>query len=89
MNIIPDGIRPPNGTHITPTSHPSVGGNAYSDDTRQAVLNMWLNGDDLYSPALNQLRQQKKFPCIKTCQNWIAQYTLLGHVHPKRATGNH
>ncbi len=49
---------------------------------------MWLNRHELNSPVLNQFCQQKKFPCIKTCQNRIAKYTSLGHTHPKRATGN-
>ncbi len=50
---------------------------------------MWLNGEDLRSPALDLLRQQKKFPSLETCKVWIRQFTTHGHIDPKRATGNH
>ena len=85
----PNNICPPDGTYITPHPHPSQGGNAYSSNTQQTVLNMWLNGEDLKSPTLDLLRQQKKFPSSETCKVWIRQFTTHGHIDPKRATGNH
>ena len=56
---------------------------------RQQVLQMWLNGDDLDAAWLVPLRHQKKFPCLKTCKNWITRYQREGHVRAKRKTGNH
>ncbi len=56
---------------------------------RQVVIAMWQNGDDLQSPMLNHLREMRLFPHIVTCRAWIQQYTQVGHVDPKKTTGNH
>jgi hypothetical protein len=55
---------------------------------RQHVIAMWQNGDDLDAAWLAPLRHQKKFPCLKTCKNWIRQFQREGHARPKRKTGN-
>ena len=38
---------------------------------------------------LEQLRQQRKFPHITTCNRWIRQYIDEGHTLCMRPTGNH
>ncbi len=40
------------------------------------------------SPVLEQLRQQRKFPHIITCNRWILQFVDEGHTHCKRLTRN-
>ncbi len=85
----PNNVCPPDGSHITPYPHPSQGGHAYRNDIQQTVLTMWLNREDLGSLALDLLYQQKKFPCVATCKNWICQFISHGHVNQKRETGNH
>ncbi|KAL3777486.1 hypothetical protein ACHAWO_007356 [Cyclotella atomus] len=86
----PGPDRPALGTRREATSHPSSGGSkGYSPEMREQVITMWLNGNDLDAAWLVPLRHQKKFPCLKTCKNWINQYQREGHVRPKRQTGNH
>ena len=38
---------------------------------------------------LEQLRLQRKFPCLATCDRWIIQFNEEGHTRCKRPTGNH
>ena len=86
------GVRLPLGTRVQPKKHPSRGGNAYSQDTRQQVLAMFQNGGfaALQTDAIEQLPIQKKFPSMSTCKLWINEiYQPYGHVLEKRATGNH
>lgn len=83
-------LRQPNGTHEEPPpSHPSNGGNPYSDDMRQMVLEMHLNGMDMEAQHLEDLRADYKFPALITCQRWINIFYETGDICPKRATGNH
>ena len=42
----------------------------------------------LDTPSINALRQDHKFPHMKTCKRWIQLFTTQGHVLPKRHTGN-
>jgi hypothetical protein len=82
-------LRPPNGTRQTPPSfHPSLGGNAYDDPTRQMVLEMHLKGQDLDTPDIEELRREWKFPARITCNRWIDLFYETGDICPKRATGN-
>ncbi len=67
-------VRPPNGTRTRVVPHPSQGGNAYAPEFRDQVIYIWQNGDDLRSPMLEQLRQQRKFPHIVTSNKWIRQF---------------
>lgn len=83
------------GSLVTPSPHPSRGGNPYPDAIRQQVLTMHLNGEDLSDRKSNPnanwlfpLREAKTFPCAKTCKKWIDQYESEGHVNPKAPTGN-
>ena len=47
-------IRRPNGTRQDPPpSHPSRGGNPYSDEMRRMVLQMHFNGVNLQNPLPN------------------------------------
>jgi hypothetical protein len=81
-------VRPPIGTRTGVVPHPSQGGNAYSPEFCDQVISIWKNGGDLRSPMLEQLRQQRKFPHIVTCINWIPQFIDEGHTRCKRLTGN-
>ena len=81
-------VRPPNETRTGVVPHPSQGGNAYSPEFCDQVISIWKNGGDLRSPMLEQLRQQRKFPHIVTCINWIPQFIDEGHTRCKRLTGN-
>ena len=83
--------RPPNGMREDPPpSHPSRGGNPYSNDTRQLVLQLHFNGTNLRHPPADiaALRLNHKFPCYSTCSSWIQTYHVTGDVCPLRATGN-
>ena len=82
-------LRPPAGTRQAPPPvHPSNGGNPYSDDMRQLVLEMHLKGQSLDTPELNELREGWKFPALITCQRWINSFYETGDICPKVATGN-
>ena len=85
-----DGIRLVAGTRTEERPHPSKGGNPYSDEMREQVIEMWLIGgmEALNAPHLLPLRHAKKFPSLPTCKRWIEQYQEEGNVRPKRATGN-
>ena len=82
-------VRPPNGTRTRAVIHPSQGGSAYAPEFRDQVISTWQNGGNLRSPVLEQLRQQRKFPHINTCNRWIRQYIGEGHTRCMRPTGNH
>jgi hypothetical protein len=82
-------LRPPNGTRINSKPHPSRGGNAYSQDMREHVIQRHINNLPVTTPAINLLREEKKYPCISTCKSWVKQYNEIGHIRPKRPTGNH
>jgi hypothetical protein len=90
-NTLDSRLRPPNGTHQPPPpSHPSKGGNPYSDDFCRQVLQMYLDDYDLRNaPELIALRAEKKFPSYSTCISWIRIFNETGDICPKRATGNH
>jgi hypothetical protein len=84
-------LRPPNAMcQSPPTSHPSQGGEAYSDDMRQQVLQMNFNNYDLHdAPNLVALRGARKFPSYSTCVRWIHIFNQTGEICPFRCTGNH
>jgi hypothetical protein len=82
-------VRPPNGTRPGSVPHPSRGGSTgYSQDLRNQVITLWMNGDDLMDPWIKQLRFQRKFPCYQTCRRWISQYIDDGNTCRKMSTGN-
>ena len=88
-SVIDPRLRPPNGTRQEPPPfHPSRGGNPYSDDMRQMVIEMHLRGQDLEAPNLEELRWEWKFTALITCRRWIDIYYETGDICPKRATGN-
>ena len=81
----------PNGTRQDPPpSHPSRGGNPYSNDTRQLVLQMHFDGINLRNPPpeFANLRLNHKFPCYETCRDWIQVFHSTGDICPMIATGN-
>lgn len=53
------------------------------------VISLWMNGDELNAAWIEQLRHQRKFPCLRTCERWIRQYQGEGHTRRMRPTGNH
>jgi len=60
-------LRRPNGTREDPPpSHPSRGGNPYSDDFRRMVIQMHFNGVNLRNlpPEFADLRLNHKFHAI-------------------------
>jgi hypothetical protein len=83
-------LHPPNGTRQPPPpSHPSKGGNQYSDDFRRQVLQMYFENYDLCgAPGLIPLRAAKKNPCYFTCVNWIHKFHATGDICLKRAVEN-
>ena len=84
-------VRPPNETRTRVVPHPSQGGNAYAPEVpevRDQVISEWQNEGDLRSLMLEQLRQERKFPHMVTCNTWIRQFVDEGHTHCKRPTGN-
>ena len=96
-NLLPavDGLQLPIGTSITPTRHATWGGNPYSKEMREMVLQMWQNGGGenggfraLDTAHCNQLRDQRKFPQMNTCRRTIEIHRTGGHIRPKIATGN-
>ena len=81
----------PSGLRVKETKHPSRGGNPYGPDMRMLVLTLHEKEgiDHLKNDiGLAALRRDKKFPCFATCKSWIEQNRQLGHVRPKKATGN-
>lgn len=82
-------VRPPNGTRTKEKPHPSRGGNPYPPEMRDQVISLWQNGVDLHnSPWVAELRDQKLFPCWKTCRRWIQSFNNEVTTLCKRATGN-
>ena len=78
----------PRGTFTDARPHPSRGGNPYSDDFRNDVITHYLLGISIDTNALNALRVVHAYPSIRTCMRFIHQFHQVGHVQPKRATGN-
>jgi hypothetical protein len=73
-------VRLPSGTRVVEGKHRSQGGNPYPVELRQIVISMWKNGEDLRAPRLMQLRHQRKFPSLSTCERWIHQYQAEGKL---------
>lgn len=78
----------PRGTFTDARPHPSRGGNPYSDDFRNDVITRYLLDISIDTNALNALRAVRAYPSIQTCMRFINKYHQVGHVQPKRATGN-
>lgn len=91
--IVPsnDGIRLPNGIFVPERPHASRGGKPYPQEMREQVIAMHQSGgmEALKTDMINNLRAQRKFPHLDTCKRWIRQHQTVGHVLPKRHTGNH
>ena len=83
-------VRGTRGVREEDRPHASRGGRAYPKEVREMVIEMMLTGGiaAVKTPVVNQLRQQKKFPSLQTCRRWLRQHIMLGHVLPKRASGN-
>ena len=69
--------------------HPSNGGNPYSDDLRNDVIQRYLLHQSLNTPELNALRAVYAYPSLRSCERYIEKWLVLGHCRPMRPTGNH
>ena len=85
-----------NGVRAAEKPDPCLGGNAYSQDTRKMILQIWKNGgglnggfDALMTPHYMQLRFQQKSPHENACKRIVETYLSEGHILPKRPNGNH
>ena len=79
----------PRGTFADGKPHPSNGGNPYSDDFRNDVIQRYLLNQSLNTAELNALRAIYAYPSLSTCRRYIEKWHALGHCHPMRPTGNH
>ncbi len=56
---------------------------------RDQVISLWKNGVDLkHSPWIAELREQKLFPCWRSCRRYITSFNDEGTTLCKQATGN-
>ena len=71
-------------------AHASRGGRAYPKEMRELAIAMMSSGGiaAVNTPVIRSLQGQKKFPSLQTCRRWLQQHVELGHVLPKRRTGN-
>lgn len=78
------------GVRVSEQQHASRGGRPYPKEVREMVIAMILNGgiDAVNTPQINQLRADKKFPCLVTCRRWLRQYLAIGHIRPFRNAGS-
>lgn len=84
---MPDPPRPRLQTDSDPEKPPSNGGNPYSQDTREIVMNAHDNGD-LGSEAFQRMRQDNIVPVPRTILRYIRRREDLGHFRSYRPTGN-
>jgi hypothetical protein len=83
------GLRPPTGSRVNPTTHASAGiGKAYPQEVRDMIIQRYLNGFQ-DNDEIATLRMQKKYPSRNTVLRWIAQYNEKHHALPYKRTGNH
>ena len=81
-------IRLPLRTSEDEVIHPSLSkGNAYSQDTRQAAVQCYENGD-VDSSVVSSLRSQHSFPSHRSVVRWVDRLNDLGNFRPFRRSGN-
>ncbi len=79
------------GCRVEDHKHASRGGRAYPKEVREMVIEMMVGGNGIASvktPQLRRLQEKKQFPSLQTCRRWLRQHVTLGHILPKRKTGN-
>lgn len=84
-------LRGVKGMRVEDRKHACRGGNSYPKEVREMVIEMMVGGNGIASvktPVVRRLQEQKKFPSLQTCRRWLRQYVMLGHIKPKRASGN-
>ena len=81
-------LRPANGLSVAVGPHPSRGGTPYPNEVREMVIWRYEHNLPLSTPEIEEMRAEKKFPCLATCNNWIYRYIEEGHWNPRRHTGN-
>ena len=85
---MPHTQRPGLQTRVDTIAHPSGGrGEAYSQDMREFVMAVRLQGRS-NDPIFQQLRAQRKYPCVATEARWANLVRTIGHYRPCRRTGN-
>ena len=74
-------VRGTRGVREEDRPHASRGGRAYPKEVREMVIEMMLTGGiaAVKTPVVTSLQ---------TCRRWLRQHVMLGHVLPKRASGN-
>lgn len=89
-NLVQEVLQNMRGVRVDDHCHASHGGRAYPKEVRELVIQMILNEgiEAVKTPIVKTLQSQKKFPCLATCQRWMQQYLVLGHIRPLRHTGN-
>lgn len=90
-NRIAEIVRRMRGFRETDHAHASRGGRAYPKEVREMAIALMVGGNGIASvktPDVRRLQEQKMFPSLQTCRRWLRQHVMLGHVLPKRATGN-
>ena len=81
-------VPPPLQQRQVVTPHPSEGrGEAYSQDMRELVMSVILNGD-LNDPVIQRLRQQQRFPSRFSIFRWNRLLQRLGHFRACKRNGN-
>jgi hypothetical protein len=60
---------------VSEQKHASRGGRPYPKEVQEMAIAMILNGgiEAVNTPQINQLRADKKFPCLATCRRWLRQ----------------
>ena len=81
-------IRPPLPTSEDAIIHPSLSkGNTYSQDTRQAAVHCYDNGD-VDASVISSLRSHHYFPSHRSVVRWVDRLNNLGNFRPFRRSGN-
>ena len=79
---------PPTQVRRVERPHPSNGyGEPYSQDMRDLVIQVLQNGD-LQNPAIQLLRQQRRFPSRYTIRRWQQLQQQFGHYRALQRNGN-
>lgn len=76
----------PHWLSSTPTTITKLGREHIFPRNLYGIIHCNLSRQSLVTPDIEDLRAQKLYPCLQTCNKWIAQF---GHVKPKFPTGNH
>ncbi len=74
-------IQCPTGSHQPQPPLPSQGGNAYSQEICHGIIYCYLSWQSLITPDIEDLRAQKLYMCLQTCNKWTFQFLSARHVN--------